>query len=86
MPTLTQGRNVANDDSKEFLEDVKKTLNREADFHQMARSDQSTKIAYLLAGAVLSAILTRIFMLLKVRAGRTAAGEQLGARLEQVIS
>jgi hypothetical protein len=52
----------------------------------MARSDQSTKIAYLLAGAVLSAILTRIFMLLKVRAGRTAAGEQLGARLEQVIS
>jgi hypothetical protein len=88
MATLTQGPNVAraHDEAKELLRDLKKKLDSEADFPQRARSDRSTKLTYLLAGAMLSAILTRIFILLRQRAGRAAAGEQMSERLERVIS
>jgi hypothetical protein len=61
-------------------------LGTEADFPLEARSDRSTKITYVLAGAMLGAILTGIFGLLRQRAARATAGEQMGALLERVIS
>jgi hypothetical protein len=87
MPTLMRGLNAAkaHNEAKELLQDLKKKLD-EADFPQRARSDRSAKTAYLLAGAILSAILTRIVIRLRQRAGRAAAGELMGERLEQVIS
>ena len=61
-------------------------LGTEADFPREVRSDRSTKITYVLAGAMLGAILTGIFRLLRQRATRATAGEQMGALLERVIS
>jgi hypothetical protein len=88
MATVMQRPNVsrAHDEAKEPLQDLKKRLDRGPDFPQSAHSDRSTKITYLLAGAILSAILTRIVIRLRQRAGRAAAGELMGERLEQVIS
>jgi hypothetical protein len=60
----------AHDEAKEPLQDLKKRLDRGPDFPQSAHSDRSTKITYLLAGAILSAILTRIVIRLRQRAGR----------------
>jgi Flp pilus assembly protein protease CpaA len=50
----------------------------------MVRPDRSTKIAYALAGAVIGAILIRVFVLLKRREARAAEGAQMSSRLEQV--
>jgi predicted membrane protein len=41
-------------------------------------------MVYALAGAMIGAILIRVFILLKRRAARAAKGEQMSARLEQV--
>lgn len=88
MATLTQRPNVsrAHDEAKEPLQDLKKKLDSEPDFPQRARSDRSPNLTYLLAGAILGAILTRIFILLRQRASRAAAGEQMSEQLERVIS
>jgi len=82
MPTYVAR---AHDEAKELRQDLKKRLDSEAEFPQ-GRSNRSTKLTYLLAGAMLSAFLTRIFILSRQRAGRAAAGEQMSARLERVIS
>ena len=52
----------------------------------MARPDRSKKMAYLLNGAVIGAILIRALVLLKRRDARVAEGEQMAARLEQVTT
>ena len=44
-----------------------------------------TKMAYALVGAVLGAVLTRIFVLLKRRAAGSADRGQMAARLEQLV-
>jgi hypothetical protein len=46
--------------------------------------DEGTKMAYALVGAVLGAIVTRIFVLLKRRAARSSDRGQMAARLEQL--
>jgi len=50
----------------------------------MARPDGSTKMAYALSGAVIGAILIRVFVLLKQRAARAADSERMATRLEQL--
>ena len=50
----------------------------------MARPNRSTKMAYALAGAVIGAILIRVFVLTQQLAARATEGEQLAARLAQV--
>ena len=51
----------------------------------MARPDRSTRMVYALAGAMVGAILIRIFVLLKDRANRAAEREQMRERLESVL-
>ena len=47
--------------------------------------DGGTKMAYALVGAVLGAVLTRMFVLLKRRAAASAERGQMAARLEQLV-
>ena len=51
----------------------------------MGRPDRNTKMVYAIAGAMVGAILIRIFVLLKERADRAAEREQMAARLEQLV-
>jgi Flp pilus assembly protein protease CpaA len=50
----------------------------------MARLKMSTKVTYVLAGAVVGATLILLVVLLKRREARAAEGAQMTARLEQV--
>jgi len=65
---------------------LRKKLDGDEDSPQRARSNRTAKITYLLAGAILSAILTGVFIRLRQQAVRAAAGEQMSERLERVIS
>jgi hypothetical protein len=50
----------------------------------MRRQDRSTKMLYALAGAMVGAIIIRIFVVLKQRAARAEEREQMAARLNQL--
>jgi hypothetical protein len=76
----------AHGEAKQPRQVLKNKVGTEADFPRQVRSDRSTKITYVLAGAMLGAILTGIFRLLRQRAARATAGEQMGALLERVTS